>query len=461
MTQQRNTRVGESLLEAALDYAGRGRRVFPVRPDKRPLTPHGFKDATTDEARIREWWAEWPAANIATPTGNGLLVIDVDGDDGSDSLHELEDRYGKLPCTAMVKTPRGMHYWLAYPPGVQHRNTAGQLAPGIDTRAEGGYALLPPSRTKDGSYEWDGSYKIAEVGDWGGLDLLSKNGAAAPSVEGDIPERQRNETLASFAGSMRRRGMSEAAITVALLEENRTRCKPSLKESEVRKIAHSVARYKPAENAIASLTELNGLLGLDEVHKRIDTVKVFGRGMRAAVRFCLDDGNLIVLDPIGAFKTPQNLMSELALRAGASPMLKGSDVQRVFVLIYRLADHYESVETEDRADELGADYLRSAAIGEVDMSDGQQRWDAFWHLERSETKNIILQDPKTGIRYVRIGWFADYVRERGAVADIVLRAMPALGWHKRGSEGRIKATRPGFKDTINLRFFEVDGGWET
>jgi putative DNA primase/helicase len=64
-------------------------------------------------------------------------------------------------------------------------------------------------------------------------------------VLGDIPEHERNLTLLSFGGSMRRRGMSYAAIEAALLVENSDRCKPPLDEAEVVKIAASVARYQP------------------------------------------------------------------------------------------------------------------------------------------------------------------------------------------------------------------------
>jgi len=45
---------------------------------------------------------------------------------------------------------------------------------------------------------------------------------------------------------MRRRGMSPAAIEAALLKENQERCDPPLTESEVKNIAGSVSRYRPA-----------------------------------------------------------------------------------------------------------------------------------------------------------------------------------------------------------------------
>jgi hypothetical protein len=61
-----------------------------------------------------------------------------------------------------------------------------------------------------------------------------------------IPTGQRNATLASLAGAMRRRGASEGAILAALLAENAARCAPPLAEAEVRRIAASIARYTPS-----------------------------------------------------------------------------------------------------------------------------------------------------------------------------------------------------------------------
>jgi hypothetical protein len=64
--------------------------------------------------------------------------------------------------------------------------------------------------------------------------------------QGDtITKGARNTTLASFAGSMRRRGMSQAGIESALLTENKNRCSPPLPESDVRTIARSISQYPP------------------------------------------------------------------------------------------------------------------------------------------------------------------------------------------------------------------------
>ena len=98
------------LLRGALTYAGRGIPVFPCEPGgKRPLTAGGFLEATTDEALIRGWWGRWPNANVAIPTGerSGLLVLDVDAGEGTDSVALLELSRGQPPKTARAATGGG------------------------------------------------------------------------------------------------------------------------------------------------------------------------------------------------------------------------------------------------------------------------------------------------------------------------------------------------------------------
>ncbi|MDP9477212.1 MAG: primase C-terminal domain-containing protein [Actinomycetota bacterium] len=64
-----------------------------------------------------------------------------------------------------------------------------------------------------------------------------------------IANGSRNQTLTSLAGTLRRRDLGEAGIYAALLGINQTTCQPPLPESEVRRIAASVSRYKPGPEA--------------------------------------------------------------------------------------------------------------------------------------------------------------------------------------------------------------------
>jgi Primase C terminal 1 (PriCT-1) len=67
----------------------------------------------------------------------------------------------------------------------------------------------------------------------------------APPAGEIIPQGRRNATLTSLAGTMRRRGMTEAEILTALLVVNAERVVPSLPERDVRGIAKSAAKYAP------------------------------------------------------------------------------------------------------------------------------------------------------------------------------------------------------------------------
>ncbi len=142
--------------KAALAYAKRDWPIFPVRVNKKPYNEHGVIEATTDVEQIEEWWDEWPAANIAVNCGAaGLLVLDYDP--GHD-LGELHENVGNLPKTPLsASTPRGgFHSYFALDEGEYIPASASKLADHIDVRSFNSYVLLPPSRTSDGTYEWDG-----------------------------------------------------------------------------------------------------------------------------------------------------------------------------------------------------------------------------------------------------------------------------------------------------------------
>src|SRR5258707_192040 len=155
MLDNHNTR---GLAESAQGYARNGWRVFPLHAvhdgdcscgkdhcssaGKHPRTKNGVKDATTDARQIARWWEQWPLANIgiATGTATGLYVIDVDCAKGAtlESLEELG--IVGLTWTLTVRTGSGgYHLYLLCPQALG--NTAGKLAPYVDTRGDGGREL--------------------------------------------------------------------------------------------------------------------------------------------------------------------------------------------------------------------------------------------------------------------------------------------------------------------------------
>ena len=73
--------------EAALAHVEAGFEVFPCEPKgKKPITPHGFKDATADAAAVERMWAAHPDANIGVVTSGSRIVLDIDGADSRNAL---------------------------------------------------------------------------------------------------------------------------------------------------------------------------------------------------------------------------------------------------------------------------------------------------------------------------------------------------------------------------------------
>ncbi|MEY6434208.1 DUF3987 domain-containing protein [Thioalkalicoccus limnaeus] len=257
--------------DAALTHATRGIPVFPCNPEnKRPLTAHGFKDATTDKDQIRQWWQRWPNALIGMPTGavTKVFVLDVDNDpltgkDGESSLFQLVNGHGSLPDTVEAMTPRGgRHIYFRHPGGdVRIPNSASKLGPNLDIRGDGGYVILPPSRLPDGRcYAWEGSSdptegaRSAAAPDWLLNAVLAPPTAEAPSAQtsaapDQIESGRRNDTLFRLGRSLRAKGLTDGAVLAALRAENLAKCRPPLPDAEVAALAQSVCTKPPGGSA--------------------------------------------------------------------------------------------------------------------------------------------------------------------------------------------------------------------
>ena len=254
-----------TLLDAAVEYARMGWKVFPCHPTgHQPLDGRkdvqgrgGFYLATTNEDQIRFWWTRWPEAAIGLRTGeaSGVFAVDIDcRHDGDISLECLEAEHGQLPETVESQTGGGGRHVLFRWPARTIPCSTGKIGAGIDIKGDRGYIILPPSDHESGRpYCWligqePGECEIADAPGWL-LEMVSKSippsAPEAAVVDEAIPEGCRNKTLASQAGHMRQIGMTPAEITPALLAVNTHRCRPPLDAREVEQIARSIGRYDP------------------------------------------------------------------------------------------------------------------------------------------------------------------------------------------------------------------------
>ncbi|MFF0739373.1 bifunctional DNA primase/polymerase [Streptomyces sp. NPDC004111] len=172
---------------------------------------HGFRAATTDTARIDDWWGTHPAMGVGVACGPAdLVVLDVDAHSaevpdrarllpgipihprvdltglgsGFDTLALLA-AYRKQPdpaadtTTLRVRTPSGgLHIWYRNTrPTTRYRSSTGSspkvaLAWQVDVRADNGYIVAPTNRTPQGSYVPVGETRLpAPLPDWLAAEL--------------------------------------------------------------------------------------------------------------------------------------------------------------------------------------------------------------------------------------------------------------------------------------------------
>jgi hypothetical protein len=165
--------------DVALDHARRGRRVFPLyeptengcacgnsectNVGKHPRLRDWQRKATTDPDRIARWWKATPNANVGIATGQGLFVLDLDGEQARSAAAELD-----LPATSSARTGRvdgGTHLLFSVPADLELRSASGKtIAPGIDGRGDGGFIVAAGSLHSSGNrYAWTNDLEPAPL----------------------------------------------------------------------------------------------------------------------------------------------------------------------------------------------------------------------------------------------------------------------------------------------------------
>jgi putative DNA primase/helicase len=286
------------------------------------LAPYLSRPATSEE--LGSW--SWPGVGIVTGDVSGVLVLDVDGAEGEG---ELKKR--RHPITPMVRTASGgLHLYFRHPDA--DIRTGIRVAPGLDVKASGGYVVAPPSLgANNRPYEWIVSPEEAELADpppWLlGLLKPKRFKGSAPPVGERIPSGQRNNALASLAGTMRRRGMGEAEILAALQVANEQRCQPPLEAKEVEKIAASMARYEPTDAAHVSLNGHGAppppRFNLTDLGNAARLVHRHGRNLRYCWlwrKWLVWDGQRWVKDDTGeVYRLAKDTVASIYQEAAAAP----------------------------------------------------------------------------------------------------------------------------------------------
>lgn len=155
------------LMNAAIEYARRGWKIFPVAHNHKyphpELSKGGYKCATNDLSTIKAWWTADPNANIGLSLADsGLVCLDADTYKSDCSFDELVEQYD-IPTTLRQRSASGgLHLIFKCLP---EDKFPGQLGSSIDIK-HNGYILLSPSVFEGNTYAWDNNEEIAAAPHW-------------------------------------------------------------------------------------------------------------------------------------------------------------------------------------------------------------------------------------------------------------------------------------------------------
>jgi hypothetical protein len=505
------TAVKTSILaRTALDLAERGYHVFPLLPrEKRPITGRGFKDATRDERAILHWWDTTPEANIGIACGaSGIVVWDIDtkaGADPEDVLAEL-DRAG-APLILTGEAPErddGHPQSLAGVRGAQVyfrgdlSGTDALTIAGTEIRGRQHYVVAPPSIHPSG-VEYAGELppvdELPPIPDW--LRAMRSNGngngRVAPPVAEMIASGARNNTLASMAGSMRRRGMGAEAIAAALKVENAARCTPPLPESEVEAIAASVSRYAPADPVAVpdhppvrytlqtdtkgnlklppppALDDVAGLyawatcaFALDPAHPITGGRREGLRGPEGHVVLYRAGAEPIRFEPVTRLNAPMRMIEALSWERlpsdRALPPYKGVHCQQIVHVVVMLCGAHETLTDSQETAGIVGTFMQGAVLADVKVTTyggSGQRYEAATALRRpvDEASGRPLGAPRyaydcnTGEMLIAVSDLTDAARRHigssiphgwldGRIATLGWQRITLAGYALPGRDGR-------------------------
>lgn len=363
---------------------------------KYPPLEKDWPDRASAEPKQRARWEKaHPGCNwaVATGEGSGVLVVDCDSESARDALLSIHPALADAPC---VKTPRGYHFYLAYPTGYGVRNSTSKLGTGIDVRSTGGYALLPPSRTAAGEYTWCDERDLIPAPRFLVEQLMGREQPQEPQTERSIPQGQRDSHMTSRAGALRRLNISYEQALQVLQDENRRLCDPPLPDGDIERIAKSVWRYPAGRVPKPSVVRRPDLVTLSEVTPEDLTWHLYPY---------IPLGKVVVIegDP-GCGKTYLVLSLCAAATVGKHPFTGEQDRQAVSVLFLTAEDGLADT-IHPRLEKLGADLTRFVALrGTVQVVDGKEEKGSVWlsditvleeALERTHPALVVI-DPFQG-----------------------------------------------------------------
>jgi hypothetical protein len=284
--------VDDDKRKAALAWAARGFRVFPLQPGTKVPVSEGWTDyATADAGLVHAMWTDPVMGtpknfNIGVLTDN-MIVSDLDMKDGKNGVASYQ-ALGLATETLRVATPSGgFHLYFS---GPNKSLSAGRLGEGIDIRSYHGYVVgpgsfldgsIPSNKGSHGYYtvEHDAPVAQAEAALIARLDEPMERQSREAVVDLDSPaaviraiswlDNEAPLALEGDAGDhttfkvcahLKDIGLSETTALQVLWEHWNQRCSPPWSPEELaRKVQNAFAYGSLAPGASSAAAMVAGL----------------------------------------------------------------------------------------------------------------------------------------------------------------------------------------------------------
>lgn len=189
-------------------YLRLGWSVIPIGNNKKPLILwKNYQSHRATTAEVDQWVQDVRLKGIAVVTGklSNVVVLDIDAGSNFDT--------SKLPFTPRATTGKGLHVYLKYPSGAELSNLTA-FQPHTDLRAEGGYAVLPPSLHPNGRrYSWEiepHESEMAQIPDPLLQELIKAKGkppidhVSLDNIFAGVAQSTRNDSATKIIGKLLR-----------------------------------------------------------------------------------------------------------------------------------------------------------------------------------------------------------------------------------------------------------------
>ena len=210
------------ILEAAKKLCDNHLYIFPVKRDKTPATPKGFKDATNNFNEFLKFYKEGYGIGLLTGKLNNLYIVDLDVEKDENHKPIIKDDHtintgtenfskkfsldknGDKYKTHTVRTQSGgsqLYYKLRR--GQQPLKTHLVALPKVDFKADDGYVVVPPSEGIYGKYEIIIDIPVAYMPDglynyWHGLDNPVAPSSVPFKIENVKPLKMNDDLMAKI-----------------------------------------------------------------------------------------------------------------------------------------------------------------------------------------------------------------------------------------------------------------------